>query len=373
MIDRVRSLVLAAGLVALAGSAMAVRPTPEPNLAGNPLRLAMIADGGSAKAFMGTVRLELTNASSHSLSIPSWQLPSARIESNLYKVYRDGQPVAYQGPLIKRAAPTAADMVVFQPYETKVVTVDLGQAYDLSKGGQYSVQFRSFLQDARNDRGQRISAGGGRLARLESAPLRLWVDAANPLMQLKGSGATPKGKPGGGSTVVNGVSFVGCSSTQISDAGTAVVEARKYSENGKGYLNGGTVGPRYTTWFGAYTNSRYATAQQHFVAIDTALDQSNGQVTIDCTCRQSYYAFVYPNQPYQIHVCKAFWTAPMTGTDSKAGTLIHETSHFTVVAGTDDVVYGQSGARNLALTDPDSALNNADSHEYFAENNPFQN
>ena len=62
----------------------------------------------------------------------------------------------------------------------------------------------------------------------------------------------------------------------------------------------------------------------------------------------------------------------MTGTDSKGGTLIHEMSHFNVVAGTNDHVYGQVGARNLALTNPTAALDNADNHEYFGENTPFQ-
>jgi len=61
---------------------------------------------------------------------------------------------------------------------------------------------------------------------------------------------------------------------------------------------------------------------------------------------------------------------PLTGTDSKAGTLIHEMSHFNVVAGTDDVVYGQSGAMSLASSDPNPAVTVADSHEYFAENSP---
>jgi len=48
-------------------------------------------------------------------------------------------------------------------------------------------------------------------------------------------------------------------------------------------------------------------------------------------------------------------------------------SHFNVVSGTDDIVYGQAGAKNLAATDPNGALNNADSHEYFVENNPSLN
>jgi len=82
---------------------------------------------------------------------------------------------------------------------------------------------------------------------------------------------------------------------------------------------------------------------------------------------------VYPTQPYRIYVCNAFWSAPTSGTDSKGGTLVHEMSHFNVTAATDDHVYGQSGAKSLAISNPDQALDNADSHEYFAENTPAQN
>lgn len=51
-------------------------------------------------------------------------------------------------------------------------------------------------------------------------------------------------------------------------------------------------------------------------------------------------------------MCNAFWSAPVSGTDSKGGTIVHEMSHFNVVAGTDDIVYGQSGAKSLALSNP---------------------
>ncbi len=50
-------------------------------------------------------------------------------------------------------------------------------------------------------------------------------------------------------------------------------------------------------------------------------------------------------------------------------TLVHEMSHFTGVAGTDDWAYGRTAAKALAISDPAKALDNADSHEYFAENN----
>lgn len=47
-----------------------------------------------------------------------------------------------------------------------------------------------------------------------------------------------------------------------------------------------------------------------------------------------------------------------------------QSSHFTKNGGTDDHVYGQSAAKALAKSNPSQAIDNADSHEYFAENNP---
>jgi len=37
-----------------------------------------------------------------------------------------------------------------------------------------------------------------------------------------------------------------------------------------------------------------------------------------------------------------------------------------------DHVYGQAGAINLAISNPDNASMNADNHEYFAENTPWK-
>jgi peptidyl-Lys metalloendopeptidase len=375
MSHTVRTVCLVAGLVALSGVAFAARPGTAATMA-NPLRVGMVADSLGNRAFLGTVEFKVTNTSHETMKFASWSLPSGVLDQNLFTVTHNGKRVPYIGPMIKRAAPTEADMVTLRPGESRLVTVDLSKAYDLSRGGEYTVQFNSYLQGARSESGKRVATRNGGMAKLSSAPLRLFVDAGSPLMQLKaGDGRVGVQKrPGtGGGTVVNGVSYVGCSTTQISGAGSAVSAARNYSENAKGYLAGNTMGPRYTTWFGAYTSARHNTARSHFGSIDTAMDQSGGQITINCGCNQSYYAYVYPSRAYEIFVCRAFWSAPNTGTDSKAGTLIHEMSHFNVVAGTDDIVYGQSGAKQLALNDPDGALNNADNHEYFAENTPNQN
>src|SRR5688500_14603752 len=88
----------------------------------------------------------------------------------------------------------------------------------------------------------------------------------------------------------------------------------------------------------------------------------------DCSCRSAnVFAYVYPTRPYQVWLCPRFWRAKNTGRDSRAGTLVHETSHFNTIGRTYDFVYGPANARWLALYYPDYAVRNADNHEYFVE------
>lgn len=372
------SFSLAAGATVLAGAMAAANAAPE-RASANPLRVGLFPSAD------GSVEVHVTNTSLKSARIPRWQLPQEILESNLFRVSRDGKPLRYEGAMIKRALPQAGDFAVLRPGQTWRTVVDLTATYDMSAPGDYTVALSSPLQFASLSGGERLVSKRGLPMLLTSPALRMWHDGgAKPLAGDAGTdgwtnaACNPKkpqcgGGGGGGGGGGSAITFVGCSATQITDATAAVNAARSYSENAKGYLGAGTVGPRYTSWFGAYTSTRYGTARGNFVAIDAAMDQNAGQIKINCGCNQSYFAYVYPTRPYEIFVCRAFWTAPMTGTDSKAGTLIHEMSHFNVVAGTDDVVYGQAGARNLASSDPDTALTNADNHEYFAENTPSQN
>jgi peptidyl-Lys metalloendopeptidase len=367
------------GAVVLAGSVAAAVAAP-PSAKQNPLRVSMVASAGNASGFLGALDITITNTSRHTVRVPRWELPSDFVEAKLFQVTRDGVPVQYTGPMIKRGLPGPSEFAVLRAGESYRTTVDLSGAYDMAKTGQYVVRFASPLQHASLSTGEMLKQRNGVPMVAQSAPLSLWVDGSDQLGLAKADRSN-KGKPcnpnkqdcGGGGGGGSGITYVGCSATQISGAGNAVTAARNYTENAKGYLNAGTVGPRYTTWFGSYTSTRYNTVQQNFVAIDAAMDQNDGSIKINCGCNQNYYAYVYPTRPYEIFVCRAFWSAPTTGTDSKAGTLVHEMSHFNVVAGTDDHVYGQSGAKSLAISDPNRAVDNADNHEYFAENTPSQN
>mmetsp|Transcript_9474 Transcript_9474/g.13721 ORF Transcript_9474/g.13721 Transcript_9474/m.13721 type:complete len:141 (+) Transcript_9474:1531-1953(+) len=124
---------------------------------------------------------------------------------------------------------------------------------------------------------------------------------------------------------------------------------------------------RYTEWFGLDTLSvNVNIIKTHFTAIKDVFLKA--EMRFDCTCTDpGVYAYVFTDDAYKIYLCGAFWSAPANGYDSKMGTLVHEASHFTVVAGTNDWAYGQSNCLNLAKTDASKAVTNADSHEYFCE------
>ena len=72
-----------------------------------------------------------------------------------------------------------------------------------------------------------------------------------------------------------------------------------------------------------------------------------------------------------IYLCKLYFSAKLSGTDSKMGILVHKLGH--AAAYLDDVivdghyVYGQAGCKDLAKNHPGSAVKNADNYEYFTE------
>ena len=112
--------------------------------------------------------------------------------------------------------------------------------------------------------------------------------------------------------------------------------------------------------------------------------------------KEEAYAYVYPNVidhgKYErtVHLGKEFWSAD---DKTRAGTLIHELSHFVTVGGTDDVgverkdraatdfpgkevnpkrdisyaTYGGTRGTRLAVAHASLALKNADSFEFFIE------
>lgn len=299
------------------------------------------------------VDVTVTNTARHAVHVLAWQLPSEELEAALFRITRDGQPVRYLGPIVKRAAPQAGDLVKLDAGAALNYRVELTAGYDLSQDGRYAVEYQS--------RGKHADAGANLAS---SAPLYLWLEGRSGK-----TAAAPQPPTAGAASI----SYTGnCSASQQTILSNAVAAATNYATAANAYLAATpSATPRYTTWFGTFSNAGWNTAHSHFTAEQSAF--TTQALTLDCKCKKpNVYAYVYPTQPYKIYLCGVFWKAPLTGTDSQGGTLIHEMSHFNVVASTDDWAYGQSAAKALAISDPAKALDNADSHEYFAENTPAQ-
>lgn len=325
-------------------------------------------DAAAKSPGSGALDYQLVNNSAETIHVLRWQTPVDGLTADLFRVTRDGEEVAYIGPMYKRIAPRAEDYIELKPGQSLSAEVDLSAYYDMRSGGQFEVRYARDASDVVREAS--LAAKGGVTAGVAAFDLargtaNVYVDAAPDPLGMSIDSAGP-------SVLAATNSFVSCNNTRQSQLATARNSSVTYANNSKSYLTAGTSGSRYTWWFGSYNSSRYSTVRSHFNNISSAL--SSQPYTFNCSCSDSgTYAYVYANQPYTVYLCGAFWSAPNTGTDSRAGTLIHETSHFTVVAGTDDWAYGQTAAHNLATSNPARAVDNADNHEYFAENNPARN
>ena len=323
------------------------------------------------------VNVTMTNFSAEPVQVLRWYTPLQQASTGLFKVTRNGEAVDYVGALVKRGTPTAADYVTIAAGSSITRAVKVSDLYDFSATGVYTVEYD--VASMHTYRGtlpsNALSTSAtqravGQMQELTSNAIAMTVKGgktASPVSLASDAVATP--------AFASTVSFIGCSTTRQGQITTALSSAETYASNSVSYLNAGTRGARYTTWFGTFNSSRYSTVTTHFRNISSAA--STRALQFDCsTCpagpNADAFAYVFSNQPYRIYLCNAFWAAPNTGTDSRAGTIVHELSHFTVLGGTSDFAYGQTAARRLAQQNPARAVQNADSHEYFAENTPRQ-
>jgi len=276
----------------------------------------------------------------------------------------------YTGILMKRKL-TTSDLVTLQPGQTISTKIDLLKGYWFPQEGKYFISLKSKIHAFSGELCPKRLASHGlidftifELTTPEVLPVEVLDIIAPP--QWPESDLLNLGAP----TPVN------CDSTQVTNINTAGNLANTETNRVKTYQSkacNNASSSNYVVWMGVCDSTRYSTVTKNFNAISSRISAG---YRVDCkgsSCSANVYAYVYPNDSaYNVYVCGAFWTASAAEckTDSRPGTIIHEISHFTAVAGTQDIQYGTSGCQNLAKTNPANAIKNADSHEYLAESCP---
>jgi peptidyl-Lys metalloendopeptidase len=147
---------------------------------------------------------------------------------------------------------------------------------------------------------------------------------------------------------------------------SALDEARKYADDAFQFTQGITTHntpARYVRWFGAPDQGRIEHVKDVWSSVDASVW---GPLTFKATTG-NYYGLTYPLLSSTVRLGRDFWdsTTPLTGEDSKAGTIIHELTH--IVGGTGDKAYGSQNCLTLAINHPGKAVRNADTYEYFVE------
>ena len=176
--------------------------------------------------------------------------------------------------------------------------------------------------------------------------------------------------------------FENCNKSQIAYA-TEALEGAEAIVVRAAALVGDT--PEYAVWFGRFSKGNAEHVRATLKAIGAALRSDRLKAVCprigeeDCTV--STYANVWPDSPYVVNLCPAFFRMPsMIGvvrtssafdSGTREGTIIHEVSHFEVVGGTDDNCYGREVCSEMARTDVSAAIDNADSYQYYAEDITF--
>ncbi len=100
------------------------------------------------------VLFRLTNRTERPLYVLDWHTPLEGLRSKLFTVTRDGAEVPYEGPMMKRAAPSADDYVAVAPGASVEARVDVSLAYDLKPPGRYRLTFRDELMDVATEQAE---------------------------------------------------------------------------------------------------------------------------------------------------------------------------------------------------------------------------
>ncbi|HWS24940.1 MAG TPA: M35 family metallo-endopeptidase, partial [Xanthomonadales bacterium] len=271
--------------------------------AGIPLSVELKAQ--TSKASPGeSVLWQITNRSDEAVYVLRWETPLDGLSRSIFEVSYKGQPVRYMDQVVHWGHPQADDFVKIAPGQTLSAEVNLAASYEMTNAGDYTIGFDGQLtyMMATDEKSGHVEDLGA---------TQLDADA----IQLHSLGRSPAyyqsiGAVTGPMNFTKAAAYANCTSTRQSQIASAHTQAKTYATNSLNYMNTGSAGTRYTTWFGSYTSTRYASVKSHYTKISAALN--NSTVTYNCSCapaNASAFAYVYPSQPYKIYLCNAFWSA----------------------------------------------------------------
>jgi len=346
------------------------------------LKIRLSIEGRQQSSTPFAITFQISNACDQDVHVLKRCTPLEGLLSDCFEITRDGIPVPYDGPLLKRSPATKKEYVLLKAGQSIEQSVDLSGCYQVSTPGKYEVQFRGTIHDVQPKssyrkmkkiksedrsmmqlkvRSKKFTVRAGGRGRATSGEVARSIDESE---QLKNRKQKKKAVRRRRSSVAADPILVG---------GTTARKNATRSAHNAGYalavaaLSNLANDSKYKEWFGRHAASRFRKVKQVYQ------DTRDGMKDVEFTyqldpgthCGPTTYAYTYHDST-TIWLCQVFWDSPATGTDSKAETILHEHTHAT--ARTDDHAYGQDDCRQLAISDPATAIDNADNYAYYTGN-----
>lgn len=309
------------------------------------------------------VTFELRNQTGQDYSLLVWDTPLEQWNGEVgrYVTIRHGdRDLAYKGRQVRRGAtPTARSYRTVHAGETVRETVDLTTAFAFTEPGTYTVTLDARIRDA--------VVGSAPARRASTQFTGHDLDAAAATFELL-PGGRPRPTLGAKLRQADSDSALKAKFKNMSDSHEnqvrkAIPKADRYVEDALDLLRDDPHSDHYKKWFGKWSSSRY----DRVVLVYKRIGDDADDATYDGDCDEDFIAYVNSDFPNHIWLCNDFWGLPLTGETSKAGTLVHEESHFDYNGDTGDIAYGPDDCAKLAKDHPNEAIKNADNYTFFVE------
>ncbi|KAI1334113.1 neutral protease 2-like protein [Xylariaceae sp. FL0016] len=300
------------------------------------------------------VKATIANTGAESLKVfkSGSILDTAPVEK--VQVFQSGDKVAFDGIKL-RLTYTGFAEESFQTIaagETIEVNFDAAELHDLSAGGDFDLVASGALSYAKADSTEIAGA-----VSYSSNTVKASVDGAQA-MEVR-------------SAFINKRTDVqsDCTGTKLTRTNTAVSNCRSLAASASSAALTNTA--KVNEYFKSTSVGSQVAAVFKKVVSECG-STSSGVSDTYCTdvygaCSSNVLAYTLPSGSYIVN-CPLYFSAltPLTSTchaQDQATTTLHETTHLTQIAGTDDLGYGYAAATALSSR---QALNNADSYALFA-------
>lgn len=351
-----------------------------------------------------TLTFVLRNKSDQDVKVLTWYTPlegivnghGTPIESPCLLVTNSGEKVEYDGRMKKRQSiPPEEAYVTLTPGESRSVEFDVNQAYQVSFPGDYSVVFLGTPESEDGSIEFKYAADPSVNEGEDSVNREQKLGLPEVSFTVVGSSENESGeapnvtRPTQGDLRRAGEFFredlpaekkaeVPESTGEVASAKAPAIVSEPNAQKKQDTIDAHNAGyglvvamlaslgnnPNFSKWFGIFDTTRFNSVNNNYTAIRDRMQDTT--ITYNLSgdgCEPGVFAYTFKGTT-TVWMCEAFWRANPLGTDSKAGTVVHELSH--AIARTDDLAYGQSKCQQLALSNPSKAIKNADTHEYCA-------